>query len=86
MFLQYSGTLSNLNIIYIVEIIKINKKVLSTCELSATWSLDVFCSKPGHPMERCTWGGLFIWFEQEMQEFGGLDMLSGHFLCPEHAQ
>ena len=24
--------------------------------------------------------------EQEMHEFGALGMLSGHFLCPEHAQ
>ena len=28
-------------------------------------------------MEGCTWGGLFIWFRQEMQEFATLGMLSG---------
>ena len=37
-------------------------------------------------MEGCTWGGVFILFEQEMQEFGTLGMISGHFLCIEHAQ
>ena len=43
-------------------------------------------TKSGHPMEGCTLGKVFIVLEQEMQEFGGLGMLSGHFLWPEHAQ
>ena len=31
-------------------------------------------------MEGCTLGKVFIVFEQEMQEFGGLGMLSVYFL------
>ena len=54
--------------------------------MSATWSLDVFSCKPGHPMEGCPWVGLLYSLEQEMHEFGALAILSGHFLCPEHAQ
>ena len=37
-------------------------------------------------MEGCNWGGDFIWFGQEMQEFGALRMLSANFLFTEHAQ
>ena len=37
-------------------------------------------------MEGYTWVGLLYGLQQDMQEFGALDMLSGHFLCPEHAQ
>ena len=47
MFLQCSDTFVELNGIFIIKIIKINKKVLS-----ATWSLDVFCSKPWSPYRR----------------------------------
>ena len=36
-------------------------------------------------MEGCTLSGAFIWFEQEMQEFGTLGMFSGYFLFTEHA-
>ena len=37
-------------------------------------------------MEGCTLGGVFIVLEQEMQEFGGLGMLSNYFLWSGHAQ
>ena len=37
-------------------------------------------------MEGCTWVELLYGLEQEIHEFGTLGMLSGHFLCPEHAQ
>ena len=37
---------------------------------------DVRSSKSGHPIEGCTLGGAFIWFGQEMQEFGTLGMQS----------
>ena len=30
--------------------------------------------------------GYLYGFRQEMEEFGTLGMLSGHFLCPEHAE
>ena len=42
--------------------------------MSAIWSLDVFSSKPGHPMV-----GLLYGLEQEMHEFGTLGMFNGHF-------
>ena len=37
-------------------------------------------------MEGCTLVGVFIVLEQEMQEFGGLGMLSNYFLWSGHAQ
>ena len=37
-------------------------------------------AKSGHPMEGYTLGWVFIWLEQEMQEFGTLGMLSDYFL------
>ena len=37
-------------------------------------------------MEECTLVGVFIVLEQEMQEFGGLSMLSDYFLWSGHAQ
>ena len=37
-------------------------------------------------MEGCTLDGVFIVLEQEMQEFGGLSMLSNYFLWSRHAQ
>ena len=48
--------------------------------------LDVCSSKSGHPMEGCTLGGAFIWFGQDMQEFGTLSMLRANLLFTKHAQ
>ena len=43
-------------------------------------------TKSEHPMEGCTLVGVFRVLEQEMQEFGGLSMLSDYFLWSGHAQ
>ena len=37
-------------------------------------------AKSGHPIPGCTLSEVFIVKEQEMQEFGGLSMLSDYFL------
>ena len=37
-------------------------------------------AKSGHPMQGCTLAELFIVFNQEMQGFGALGMLSDYFL------
>ena len=37
-------------------------------------------------MEGCTLGGVFIVFQQEIQQFGRLSMLSSYFMWSGHAQ